>query len=220
MKSKYVFTREYNFWEEDHYKNFDSVCGYFGKDYDPCKNEKNSPSHLVFLEIGVFEARTSVFLLDSILNIQLPNRPRGILHCIDPDITENGKTNLFHHDNYVLYNTTSFATLTELINKGYPRFDFIYVDGDHNACGLLEDLVLSWRLLKAGGVMLIDDYEMETLDPWFFVSHKQFQSTPRLRFTHPRIAIDAFRNIYRGQYETVIDNYQIGLQKVLNFPQK
>jgi len=84
----------------------------------------------------------------------------------------------------------------------------------------LEDLVLSWKLLKVGGLMLIDDYEMETLDPWFYISHKQFQNTPRLRFTHPRIAIDAFRNIYRGQYETVIDNYQIGLKKVLNFPQK
>lgn len=220
MKSKYTFTKEYNFWENDHYKNFDSICSYFDKDYDPCKNEKNSQPNLVFLEIGVFEARTSVFLLDSILNIELPNRPRGILHCIDPDITENGRTNLFHHDNYVLYNSTSFVTLVDLIQKDTTKFDFIYVDGEHNACGLLEDLVLSWKLLKVGGIMLIDDYEMETLDPWFFISHKEFQSTPRLRFTHPRIAIDAFRSIYRGQYETVIDNYQIGLQKVLNFPQK
>ena len=66
--------------------------------------------------------------------------------------------------------------------------------------------------------MLIDDYEMETTDPWHYVSHKQFdKSNPRLRFTHPRIAIDAFLNIYRGQYKLVIDNYQIGIKKIIEF---
>ena len=37
-------------------------------------------------------------------------------------------------------------------------FDVIYVDGDHTEGGALFDLNLSWQLLKAGGVMIIDDY--------------------------------------------------------------
>jgi len=38
------------------------------------------------------------------------------------------------------------------------RFDCIYIDADHRAAGVLEDAVLSWRLLKGGGIMILDDY--------------------------------------------------------------
>lgn len=218
MKPKYKFTKKYDFWKTDHHTNFAFVKWYFGTDYDPCRTDPESPPYLTFLEIGVFEARTSVFLLDNVLNVQYPDRPQGELHCIEPEITKNGKFNLSQHDNCYLYNKTSLATLIDFIQKRGMKFDFIYVDGDHNACGLLDDLILSWKLLKLNGIMLIDDYEMETLDPWFYVSHREFKNTPRLRFTHPRIAIDAFRNIYRGQYDMVVDNYQIGLRKTVIFP--
>jgi tetratricopeptide (TPR) repeat protein len=40
-------------------------------------------------------------------------------------------------------------------NDGY---DFIYVDGSHKLLDCYTDLVLSWRLLKSGGIMGIDDY--------------------------------------------------------------
>lgn len=216
MKEKYKFTKKYNFWKTDHLENFSYLKWYFDAGYDPCRLYPENFPLLTFLEIGVFEARTSVFLLDEILNVETNDRQRGILHCIDPDITKNGLHNLRFHTNYVLYNKKSFDILTHLLRTGTPVYDLIYVDGDHNACGLLEDLVLSWRLLKVGGIMLIDDYEMETLDPWFYVSHLEFENNPRLRFTHPRIAIDAFKNIYRGQYDVVIDNYQVGLKKVID----
>jgi len=42
-----------------------------------------------------------------------------------------------------------------------PTFDFIYIDGDHTAEGVLQDAVLAWRLLKAGGIMAFDDYLWE-----------------------------------------------------------
>ena len=37
------------------------------------------------------------------------------------------------------------------------RFDFIYIDGDHSASGIESDTRLSWSMLKAGGVMALDD---------------------------------------------------------------
>lgn len=39
-----------------------------------------------------------------------------------------------------------------------PQFDFVYVDGSHRASEILIDVSLAWRLLKVGGLMLLDDY--------------------------------------------------------------
>ena len=210
---KYKFTKKYDFWEPDHYENFSFIKKYFDKDNYP---ENPYPDFkLTFLEIGVFEGRTSVWLIDNILNPEGSEIESGVLHCIDTELMEKTKFNLKQHiDNLIFYHESSINTLIDMIHNKFFRFDFIYVDGDHNACGLLQDLILSWKMFKIGGIMLIDDYEMETLDPWFYVSHKEFADNPRLQFTHPRIAIDAFLNIYRGQYEIVINNYQIGLKKV------
>lgn len=46
--------------------------------------------------------------------------------------------------------------LIDLINTGIEA-EFIYIDGDHRAGPVLADLVLAWKLLKNGGVILCDD---------------------------------------------------------------
>lgn len=195
---KYRFSEKYNFWNEDHLENFNRL-----------KNIYYFQKGLRFLEIGVFEGRSTVWILDNLL--------RGedcSLLCIDPDITENGRYNLNFHNRVLLREDFSKNILPELYLDG-NRYDFINVDGDHNAPALLLDLVLSWKILKIGGILLIDDYEMETLDPWLYESNPLFKNNPRLNFTHPRFAIDAFVSIYRGQYDMLINNYQIGLMKSL-----
>ena len=53
-------------------------------------------------------------------------------------------------------NKKSFDGLIDLYNRGV-KVDFIYVDGDHTAPGVLKDLVLSFELLNKGGIMLFDD---------------------------------------------------------------
>jgi hypothetical protein len=202
---KYKFTKKYDWWNEDHHNNRAYLKKVFDA-YDPIER-------LTFLEIGVFEARTSCWLLDNILTLRA--KP-GMLYLIEPDLPAYGKSNLTQHlGDIILYQEPSLKVLIRLITENLQKFDLIYVDGDHNACGVLQDLVLSWKLLKVGGIMLIDDYEMEAMDPWFYKSHKEFSKDyPGLVFTHPRIAIDSFLSIYRGQYTKIIDNYQIGLKKV------
>jgi predicted O-methyltransferase YrrM len=37
-------------------------------------------------------------------------------------------------------------------------FDFIYVDGSHRRDDVMIDCLGAWRLLREGGVMLMDDY--------------------------------------------------------------
>lgn len=193
---EYKFSEQYNFWNEDHYKNFNRL-----------KRVYYHQNDLKFLEIGVFEGRSSVWFLDNLLGGK-----NCELICIDPDITENGRYNLNFHKNVILREDYSKNILPQFYID-LEQFDFIYVDGDHNAPALLLDLVLSWKILKIGGILLIDDYEMKAIDPWFYESNHLFKNNPRLNFTHPRFAIDAFVSIYRGQYKMIINNYQIGLLK-------
>jgi predicted O-methyltransferase YrrM len=66
---------------------------------------------------------------------------------------------------------------TALINmiKYNDGYDFIYVDGSHKLLDCYTDLVLSWRLLKSGGIMGIDDYLWNNQDllgsPFESVNH-------------------------------------------------
>lgn len=39
------------------------------------------------------------------------------------------------------------------------RFDFIYVDGSHRSPDVIYDAILSFGLLKKGGIMIFDDYQ-------------------------------------------------------------
>lgn len=41
------------------------------------------------------------------------------------------------------------------------QFDLIYIDGSHMRVDVMMDAVLAWPLLKAGGVMVFDDYEWD-----------------------------------------------------------
>jgi predicted O-methyltransferase YrrM len=68
-------------------------------------------------------------------------------------------------------------------------FDFAYIDGSHRARDVLEDLVLTHRLLKPGGLLIADDYGW-TLSP-----------------DRPAPAIDAFLSIYRDEIEVLHKGY-------------
>ena len=196
---KYKFDPRFDWWNSNHIANFHTL-----------KEMYAGRNGLKFLEIGIFEGRSTVWFLDNCLT--------GLacqMHCIDPDEQKNTRHNFSKHEERVhWYQDRSHRTLPVLYSSG-RRFDFIYIDGDHHGKTMLEDIVLSWRLLKVGGILLIDDYEMESNDPWFFICHEEFIKHPRLHFLHPRVAIDAFRNIYRGMFEVVFDNYQFGVRKTV-----
>ena len=57
-------------------------------------------------------------------------------------------------------------------------YDFVYVDGCHLATCAIADIILSWDLLKTGGILIIDDYG------WL---------GPPL--DRPKVAVDAFLTI-------------------------
>lgn len=216
MKNKYCFSKKYDFWTDNHYNNFNLIKNIF-------KNKKN----LKFMEIGILEGRTSIWLLENILT-----RKDSTLTCIEPVLLKKTIKNLsFFSDKVSIINKPSYLALIDLnyklINNIITPFDFIYIDGDHNAHTVLQDIILSWKLLKPHGILLMDDYEMEIRDPYFYKSHIEFlkskQETtksclkPTITFIHPKTAIDSFLSIYRGLYELIINNYQVGVKKITDF---
>lgn len=57
---------------------------------------------------------------------------------------------------YKMLSTEASKKIAE--KEGQELVDFIYIDARHDYCGVTEDLVHYWPLLKAGGIMAGHDY--------------------------------------------------------------
>lgn len=146
------------------------------------------------VEIGVFEGRSAVWLLEHVLQ-----HPQSRLHCIDVFAGHEQPDSYWHRfranvapfgQKAVIHHGSSFDHLLRLVADGV-RADFVYVDGSHRASEVLEDLVLSFHLLKAGGLMICDDYLGGA------------GSNPDLTLGSPKYAIDTFTTMYRDRLQII-----------------
>jgi predicted O-methyltransferase YrrM len=171
------------------------------------------------LEIGSFEGASACFLLERLA-------PKPIeLHCVD---TWTGTWSdrsfdmllveqRFHHNiqlarntyntasNYIIHKGRSDEVLPKLLSDDRKEyFDFIYIDGSHQAPDILFDAVLSFQLLKKGGVIAFDDYLWSESPP------------NETNLVHcPKIAIDTFTNIYCQKIQILMAPlYQLYVQKL------
>jgi len=150
----YKFTWDFNFNKEGGTKaNIAALVNEFGL-----------PTTIV--EIGSYEGLTTFWMNDEIG----PLNPNLKIYSIDPhggsiDIKDDFNTvaENFHHNMQVCKNNKithinkkSEHGLVDLINQRIEA-ELIYIDGDHTAGTVLTDLVLSWQILKNGGVILCDD---------------------------------------------------------------
>lgn len=168
--------------------------------------EHHQPSRM--LEIGSFEGYSACW---SIAQAQLAGVKTFELHCIDTwaggiehqsgrFAEEMGAVEKrFAHNiakaradsgldalDVQVHKAASHLALADLIaarRLGY--FDVIYIDGSHQAPEVLTDAVLSFPLLRVGGIMAFDDY-LWTVD-------QKDQVNP---LTMPKPAIDAFANLF------------------------
>ena len=91
-----------------------------------------------------------------------------------------------------------------IANNKIGYFDFIYIDGSHQASDVLCDALLSFKLLKTNGFMVFDDY--------LWQEPLEYGVDP-LRC--PKPAIDAFTNLYCRKIKIInAPLYQIYLQKI------
>jgi hypothetical protein len=103
------------------------------------------------------------------------------------------------------YNAPSVAVLSEL----KLEFDFTYIDGDHTASSVLEDIVRSFQLIRSGGVILLDDATR-----WKYTKHSTNEKSgdPSLS---PRLAVDSFIHCNWNRIELldIPDSSQIAILK-------
>jgi len=89
-------------------------------------------------------------------------------------------------------------TSDHFFRNNQEKFDFIYIDGDHTAYGVLKDAVNAYECLKPWGILAFDDYQWSGGDG------------PEDR---PGMAIDAFLGIYKNKIEVIIKDYQCWVTK-------
>jgi predicted O-methyltransferase YrrM len=174
------------------------------------KDAKN----LQFLEIGCFEGKCTVWLLENILT----NRSSKIT-CID---TFEGSIEHHANDKYKTFLPTLYDTFchnmsyfadqvtikqgkSQDVLKGLnDKYDFIYIDGDHHASSVIEDAVLSFGLLKNGGIMIFDDYlwGVELANP------------NKINLNIPKNAIDSFLHLYSNKLKVLHVDYQVVIEKL------
>ncbi len=174
-------------WEPFHLKwhnDWMTVLGdYIGKD------------NVNILEIGTFHASCAVWLLDVILTGK-----NSQLYTINPTSNQYIENNLKPYKNANFIEKASYDALINLSINKQNYFDAIYVDGCHFSKYVLEDAILSFRLLKEGGILIFDDYE------WGIHT-----SDIKLK---PKTAIDSFLNAYDGHYKILKSGWQIYIKKI------
>lgn len=147
---------------------------------------------LAFLELGSFEGASACWLLDNILT-----DPSSMLTCVD----------LFHLESRFDDNMSVARAMPRLTKrKGLTQevlrtlelghYDFIYLDASSSEHDQLEDAVLSWRLLKNGGLMTFDDYG----------------GPPEWESGVTR-GTDAFLAAFKKKYEIIHRGFQLTLRK-------
>jgi predicted O-methyltransferase YrrM len=148
---------------------------------------------VVGLEIGVFEGRATVWFLRNILT-----HPASMLICVDDAPRDRFAENTRPYREKIRLLLGKSQEI--LRDRKFPSngLDFVYIDGSHRAPDVLEDAVLTFRLVKPGGVVIFDDYLWRPdLGP----------------LETPRLAIDAFLDVFRGQYRVLGSGYQVAIQK-------
>ena len=121
---------------------------------------------LKFLQLGAFTGDASIWLLNNVLLNE------GC-HLTDVDTWQGSNEEAHHSMDFneveltydeklkTYTNVTKFKgkTIDFLRQAPLDYYDFIYIDADHTAIGVLLDAELSWLCLKSGGVLAFDDYE-------------------------------------------------------------
>ena len=169
--------------------------------------------NLRYVEIGCLEGRSTVWLLENVLT-----DPSSRLHCIDPwgypkkEYEERFDNNVAlaeaEHPGRVIKHRGLSGDVLPTLEAG--AIDAVYVDGSHTAWDTLSDLVLSWRLLRIGGIMICDDYPLDnTIE--FSDGEASFPVVPLVE--RPKLAIDAFMQCFEGRYRLLHMDWQVWLER-------
>ena len=131
------------------------------------------------LEIGSHEGRSATWMIENILT-----HPSSTITCVDvwnqPSAERRFDANIVATEQSHRVSKIKKQSHAALRQLPLNWYSLVYIDGAHEGMNVMEDAVLSYRLLRCGGILVFDDYE------W----------TSKNRTIMPKPAIDAFLAIY------------------------
>lgn len=191
--SDYKFTQDWFAWAPKVWEQFKPVL----------------PERKHFLEVGSYEGRSTVWTVENMMDdggkiVCIDTWSGGEEHQVIGEPMNVVESNFDHNmdilrqkfpDRYVSkHKGKSNYALTCLSDS----FDFIYIDGSHQAPDVLTDACMAFPLLKPQGIMVFDDYM------W---------GDSRDILHRPKIAIDSFINIFAEHIEVMAMGYQLAVRK-------
>jgi len=169
---------------------------------------------LHILEIGSFEGKSTIWFLENVLK-----NVKSTITCVDPWLNysqghnslnsysekhnewdlDNRKTKEFFLQNIIESGNSKKVLIEQgFSNKVLPslilekkEYDVIFIDGNHTAPYVMMDSVMSWELLKKGGLMIFDDYAWQLHRP---------------KTLRPKESIDYFIEIFSDYIEELYCN--------------
>ncbi|MGO9138495.1 MAG: class I SAM-dependent methyltransferase [Syntrophales bacterium] len=163
-------------------------------------NDMKGKPNLTYLEVGVYEGRSFLWVMDNILT-----HPSSKAIAIDTfdKIFDSDPEKVFlenlrrsgHSSQVKVLKGFSQEKLRQLTLNSV---DLIYIDGDHRSKGVIMDAILSWDLLKEGGILMFDDYKLDYGLPMDM---------------RPEYAIDVFLSLFPDEFQILVNDYQMILRK-------
>lgn len=151
------------------------------------------------LTLGCYEGRSDYWILENILT-----HPDARIICVDAwpgsmkVISDRFDANILgspHAAKVTKIRAQCFDALRWIAGP----LDLVYVDADHQAKSALQDAAMVWPLIAKGGFLIFDDYL------WKQPDHAKLP---------PKPGIDAFLELWKGEYETLHLGYQVILKKL------
>jgi predicted O-methyltransferase YrrM len=192
---------------------------FFNRDLKNVINvDTNRELHI--LEIGSYEGKSTIWFIDTFLKNKF-----STITCIDPwlDCIHNSQSRITYRndkdrdaifnrfsnnidltgksESVIVERDFSYNTLKKLFLNN-KQYDIVYIDGNHTASFVLEDSVLSFPLVKKGGLLIWDDYN------WTSPVGTSKDLTPK-------IAIDGFLSCYSSYLKILHKEYKVVVEKLI-----
>ena len=203
-------------------KNYTFTENWFTDDGLSTLNEIEPNEEIHILEIGSFEGKSTIWFLENFLQ-----NKNSTITCVDPwmdysqdhdslnsyfreenewNLTERRTKEIFLHNiiessssnKVIIRQGFSDKILPSLITE-QKMYDIIFIDGNHTAPYVMMDTIMSWTLLKKGGIIIFDDYTWGLDKP----------STLR-----PKESVDYFMLTFADYVTELYSNYRKIIKKI------
>ena len=185
-------------------------------------NENNKNKHPKVLEVGTYAGVSLIHIISLIPNSigygldkwddyeeEVVINEVKIKFDVLNNINNNNVKRLFEENvkNFGLENriTGLQGDSTNVLLKFIENkevFDFMYIDGSHKCIDVYNDCVLAWRILRQGGLMVLDDY------------HYGLSDVNNDPLNYPFVGINHFLEKYKKELKIYSKGYRVFIEKI------